>query len=218
MSYENAKSYHDGGMGRENLLTVEVFQALDFLPRTGFLGSVLSGAHGAEQARELLIEDIENCTVAILVGDITPALASGVKASWSIQPDAVIEGKSVVCLVEAKRLRTSQFQPEQIARCLQTVTDATLDKSVFVLLVLGDEPPIRVKGHGRVDLTTVVGIGLDRQGVTLGHQQLAELINGGDCLDHLARDRRECPQGIERARKQQLVGSSCVGTVDQLNP
>lgn len=80
MSYESAKSYHDGGTGRENVLTVEVFQALDFLPRTGFPGSVMLAAYGADRARERLIEDIENTTVELLVGDITRTLPWGHRA------------------------------------------------------------------------------------------------------------------------------------------
>ena len=177
VSYESAKSYHDGGMGRENVLTVEVFQALDFLPREAFLGSVVGAAHGAVQARERLIESIGNCTVGILVGDISPTLASGGKAAWSIQPDAVIESDPVVCLVEAKRLRTTRFHPQQLARCLQTVMDPKIDKLGFVLLVLGDDPPIPVAGHGRVDLCAAVGIGLDLQDVSWEHEQLTELVH-----------------------------------------
>jgi hypothetical protein len=77
VSFEDARSYHDGGTGRENVLTVEVFQALDFLPREGFLGSVTGAAHGANRARERLIEDIENTTVEVLIGDITRTLPWG---------------------------------------------------------------------------------------------------------------------------------------------
>jgi len=38
ISYEGKKVrvYRDGGLGRENVLTTEVFQALDFMPRTLF--------------------------------------------------------------------------------------------------------------------------------------------------------------------------------------
>ena len=57
---------------RENVLTVEVFQTLDFLPRTDFLGSVLRAAHGAKDVRDRLIADIENTTIEMLVGDIRP--------------------------------------------------------------------------------------------------------------------------------------------------
>ena len=54
------------------MLTVEVFQTLDFLPRTDFLGSVLRAAHGAKDVRDRLIADIENTTIEMLVGDIRP--------------------------------------------------------------------------------------------------------------------------------------------------
>src|SRR4051794_13893034 len=55
LSYEgNASKYHDGGLGLENVITTEVFQALDFLPRQAFLGRVLAGPSGAslEPARK----------------------------------------------------------------------------------------------------------------------------------------------------------------------
>ena len=35
------KSYREGGRGFENVLTAEVFQALDFLPRSNFLGKII---------------------------------------------------------------------------------------------------------------------------------------------------------------------------------
>ena len=45
LSWEgNARKYRGGGRGLENVLTAEVFQALDFLPRDAFLGAVLRGA------------------------------------------------------------------------------------------------------------------------------------------------------------------------------
>ena len=43
LSWEgNARRYRDGGLGLENVVTTEVFQALDFLPRQAFLGRVLA--------------------------------------------------------------------------------------------------------------------------------------------------------------------------------
>ena len=40
LSWEgNAWKYREGGLGLENVLTAEVFQALDFLPREAFLGA-----------------------------------------------------------------------------------------------------------------------------------------------------------------------------------
>jgi len=40
---------HEGGRGFENVLTAEVFNALDFLPREHFLGSILASAHTETQ-------------------------------------------------------------------------------------------------------------------------------------------------------------------------
>jgi hypothetical protein len=35
------KDYREGGRGFENVLTAEVLQSLDFLPRQSFLGSIV---------------------------------------------------------------------------------------------------------------------------------------------------------------------------------
>ena len=44
----NARRYRRGGQGRENVLTAEVFQILDFLPRDRFLGEVIRSATVSE--------------------------------------------------------------------------------------------------------------------------------------------------------------------------
>ena len=52
LSFEgNAKTYHGGGRGRENVLTVEVFDALTLLPRNALLGAVMPASVGADLGR-----------------------------------------------------------------------------------------------------------------------------------------------------------------------
>lgn len=110
LSWEgNPRKYRDGGLGLENVLTAEVFQALDFLPRQAFLARVLAGASGAPLKNPQ--SDIEQAMVDILPGDLAhPDL--GIRA----QPDVVIDSPEVFIFVEAKRLRPSSFQPDQLAK------------------------------------------------------------------------------------------------------
>lgn len=46
------RGYRSGGRGYENVLTAEVLGALDFMPRSAFLGAVIAAAHGADVTRE----------------------------------------------------------------------------------------------------------------------------------------------------------------------
>jgi hypothetical protein len=70
--------YRSGGRGRENVLTAEVLQALDYLPRAQFLGSVVAAAHGADNARARLIEEIEDMGI-LTAGAALHAALSGVE-------------------------------------------------------------------------------------------------------------------------------------------
>jgi len=119
----NARKYRGGGIGKENVLTTEVFSALDFLPRAAFLGAVLATASGASRARAALIDQIEAATVEVLSGDTRPSLPNGKPATWTIQPDGLITTPTALCFIEAKRLRSASFQPRQIARTAITIND-----------------------------------------------------------------------------------------------
>ena len=155
----NARKYRGGGLGRENVLTVEVFSALDFLPREHFLGQILQAARGAEVARGHLIRVIEAANVDLLPGDLRPTLPSGQSAAWTVQPDATISTTNALCLVEAKRLKPSSFQPQQLARLATTITALSRSQSAFCLLVLRKDPPVKVKGHGDLTLAEAVRLG-----------------------------------------------------------
>ena len=70
-----------------------------------------------------------------------------------MQPDAVITTPHCYALVEAKRIRTSSFQPEQLAReYLLTMREAEKADAdaPLLLLILGKEPPVHVQGSGRL--------------------------------------------------------------------
>ena len=145
----NARIYREGGRARENVLTTEVFSALDLLPRTAFLGGVIRTASGADAARSALIAEVESAFLTLLPGDaaLDPTLSA-----TTVQPDVIIACPSVYCLVEAKRIKSTQFQKEQLAREFLVTLQEAGARVPLLLLVLGKEPPIRVQGLGRVGI------------------------------------------------------------------
>jgi hypothetical protein len=150
----NASKYRDGGLGKENVLTAEVLQALDFLPRDAFLGQALREAHGADLARTHVAADAEDLVFEVLPGDLElPDL------SIRAQPDALLHSEDSFVFVEAKRLRTSAFQEEQLARELLLTAHHAAGRQPLLLLVLGAPPPVPVRGHGRLDIADAVRLG-----------------------------------------------------------
>lgn len=178
ISYEgNAKKYRGGGLGLENVLTTEVFSALDFLPRQAFLGEVLHSCHGADAHRLAVASAVEVATLDILPGDIRPVLDDGHDAPWQIQPDVLIESAESICLVEAKRIRRSYFQQQQIARTTQTILHLATGRPGFVLFVLGDPPPVRVAKMDRIDFAEALEVGLGQQGIHWSASRTRRVIN-----------------------------------------
>lgn len=107
------RHYRQGGRSLENVLTMEVFQALDFLPRAAFLGAVLGRAIGADAAPQALI------SVSLLPGDVDlePLDAAG-QSNVYAQLDVIMTSLDVYCMVDAKRLDPCSFQLEQLAKDL----------------------------------------------------------------------------------------------------
>lgn len=150
----NASKYRDGGLGKENVLTAEVLQALDFLPRNAFLGRALRHAHGADLARMNASSDAEDLVFDILPGDLELP-----EFSIRAQPDALLRSEHSFVFVEAKRLRASAFQEEQLARELLLTAHHAAGRQPLLLLVLGSPPPIPVRGHGRLGIPDAVRLG-----------------------------------------------------------
>lgn len=119
LSWEgNARRYRGGGRGFENVLTAEVLQVLEFLPREAFLGRILRSASSeAAAAIAAMRQEVEAVTFSVLPGGLmlTKSQTLG-RPQLEVQPDAVLESPSVYCLVEAKRIRQAAFHPEQLAR------------------------------------------------------------------------------------------------------
>jgi hypothetical protein len=55
-------------------------------------------------------------------------------------------------MVEAKRIRTAAFPPQQLAREYLALTRTAGDRSPLLLLVLGAAPPLLVTGAGRMSI------------------------------------------------------------------
>jgi hypothetical protein len=160
----NARKYRRGGPGLENVLTVEVFQALDFLPRAEFLGRVIRSAKGGNPATlKLLAEQVEELTFSLLPGDID--LASDPpkgKGRLHLQPDGILHSPLVYCMLETKRIRRGAFQPEQLAREFLAVLQEAGDRSGLLFLVLPEPPPVAVRRCGRLALHDAVANWLPR--------------------------------------------------------
>lgn len=160
VSWEHATSYRHGGRGRENVLSAEVLMALDFLPRDRFLGAVIRAATGAEQTRAVLVKEIEEAELRFLPGDMSVAPERLGKGQLFVQPDALIMSPSTFALVEAKRVRASSFQPEQLAREYMATMVHSGTRTPLILL-LGVEPPVLVRGRGRMSLEQAVSSELE---------------------------------------------------------
>jgi hypothetical protein len=160
----NARKYRSGGPGLENVLTVEVFQALDFLPRKEFLGCIIRSAEGGSpDTRRILAEQVEDLTVSLLPGDINLAEdpPKG-KGRFNLQPDGILQSPLVYCMLEAKRIKRGAFMPEQLAREFLAVVQEAGNRNGLLLLVLPAPPPVHVKRHGRFTLHDAVALCLPR--------------------------------------------------------
>lgn len=153
LSWEgNARKYRDGGLGLENVLTTEVFQGLDFLPRQAFLGRVLATTSGARP--DAAVHEVEEAAVDVLPGDLTHPLV-GIRA----QPDVRIDSPGAFVFVEAKRPRSSTFGSDQLAKELILTVEHARGRRPTLLLVLGTPPPVRVRGHGLFSIEDAVQLG-----------------------------------------------------------
>lgn len=183
ISWEGARvrGYRQGGRGLENVLTTEVFMLLDFLPRDRFLAPVMRAATGAEATLNQVAQEAESADVQLLPGDITLAPA-GIK----VQPDATINTETCSVLVEAKRIKASAFQPEQLAREYLALLQECSGRTPLLLLVLGSPPPITVKGHPPMSPTDAIALHLPAVLERLGRQETEAIKLMNDLTDRLA--------------------------------
>lgn len=156
------RDYRNGGRGFENVLTAEALQALDLLPRAQFLGQVLSRAHGADEALQVLIQEVESASFTLLPGNhyLRPSGATH-QTKVAVQPDGTIESANAYAIVEAKRLRRGSFQPKQLAREFVLAHKRAGAKRPLLLLLLPEPPPVPVSGHGRQSISDAISLHID---------------------------------------------------------
>lgn len=150
----NIRAYRDGGLGFENVLTAEVLTVLDYLPRTAFLGAVIAGATGAVEARRRVVDEIEKAELTLLPDELM--ITRHDARTVVVQPDGVLVSPSCYALIEAKRIRRSAFQAEQLAREYAAVLQEARGRTPLLLLVLGAPPPVSVAGEGRLSVQEAV--------------------------------------------------------------
>lgn len=73
-----------------------------------------------------------------------------------VQPDGVLVSPSCYVLIEAKRIRRSAFQAEQLAREYAAVLQEAHGGTPLLLLLLGAPPPVSVAGEGRLSVEEAV--------------------------------------------------------------
>ncbi len=152
---KSVRAYRDGGRGRENVLTAEVLWPLSCLPRAAFLAEVIRQAHGADRSRLSAADELDEAEVMLLPDQIS--LGPG---RLVVQPDAAVVSPSTYTLIEAKRIRRSSFQVNQLAREIVALLSIADDRSPLLLLLLGSPPPVAVAGRGRLSLEGAVAAGL----------------------------------------------------------
>ena len=151
--------YRRGGRGLENVLTAEVMQALDFLPRKHFLGACLSALHDCpEVVSPRLVAEAEAVEFQLLPGPRHLTSVAGQRVE--VQPDAILQSPSVHCVVEAKRIRSSSFQANQLAREYALVEQEAGAKQPLLMLLLGEPPPVLVQRRGRMEIEDAIRVGL----------------------------------------------------------
>jgi hypothetical protein len=77
-----------------------------------------------------------------------------------VQPDATLLSSTTYVLIEAKRIRRSSFQVNQLPRELVALMSKTGDRSPLLLLILGTPPPVAVAGRGRLSLEAAIDAGV----------------------------------------------------------
>lgn len=146
------KQYRDGGRGLENVLTAETILALDLLPRSWFLGEIFKNLNGtAQEAKEKLVAEVEDLNITFLSDHIYLNRNASHERGIAVDADVILASDKVYAFIEAKRIRESRFQFEQLAREYLVLTRDTLDRIPVLILFLGRNPPIKVDKLGYVE-------------------------------------------------------------------
>ena len=90
--------------------------------------------------------------IALLPGDVSLG-----NTGVHVQPDATILTPTTYALVEAKRIRPSSFQVDQLAREFVAALQEARGRTPLLLLVLGVPPPIKARGFAeRIEIPIAI--------------------------------------------------------------
>jgi len=139
------KTYREGGIHTENVLSALVLLGLDFLPRREFLGAVLSQLDGGRQeAKAQLVEQIEQAQISF-----QPKFDFRIDGSndptKTVKPDGLIQTPGAFVVIEAKRIRGGLFGQEQLAREFVTTIREAKNKHPLLVLLLGQGPDVKIE-------------------------------------------------------------------------
>lgn len=151
---KTVNKYRNGGKGLENVLSAEVLQLLDFLPRKEFLGELIKRLHSDNSVViEKLYSEINEATFNLFPGNhYLKSKPTSHQKGISVQPDGILETPSVYGLLELKRIKKSSFQPLQLAKEFYLVTRDAKERIPLLILIISKEPPVAVQSNGRVDI------------------------------------------------------------------
>lgn len=86
-----------------------------------------------------MLDEVEEATLSLLPGDVPIA-----NSTIRVQPDVLVTSSSTYTFVEAKRIRPSSFQTDQLARELILTVQQAGERVPLLLVTLGSPPPVRV--------------------------------------------------------------------------
>lgn len=156
------REYRGGGVGYENVLVAEVMVALNFLPRTAFLGAVLAAASGADGTRAQAVAEVESADLLLLPPEIKlQPTKTSYQEQLVVQPDASLITPGVYAVLEAKRIRQGSFQEEQLAREFVAVMRDAESRKPLLLLLIPAAPPVPVAKLGRLAIEEAITARLD---------------------------------------------------------
>lgn len=167
MSWEGrtvVSKYRNGGKGVEEVLTAEVFQALEFLPRRPFVRSIFEKIHTLDEGSSF-VPPSEHKTSQFLLSPagrfVLRPDESTHQTQIDVQFDGMIRTADSNIFVEAKRIGRSSFQKEQPARTYLVALRESAPKRPKVLFVLGSPPPVSVASLGRRGIEDAILATLD---------------------------------------------------------
>lgn len=149
------EKYRNGGRGVEEVLTTEVLLGLEFLPRRPFCERLIKHLSSGRTFGPFLddqeIESLRFLSAPTGRHALKPDAANH-QAAIDVQFDAMAETDHSRIFIEAKRIRSSSFQEEQLARTFIIALRESGNLNSRMLVLLGHPPPITIRNVGKCDI------------------------------------------------------------------